>query len=159
MRSPGAPRTISWSFQRDALTLTPPALRESHQGGFARRREAVCRGSVALMAVGQRPHPRRAAGRRREGDTADDLAVGHHVVSVRSRRTDSGRAEDQGVVHLAVKFASRPPASCYFAPKNCLPMPDRAGAAVVLTSTTGRCAAPDLVAGERTAAAAGGRAG
>jgi len=37
-------------------------------------------------------------------------------------------------------------------------MPDRAGAAVVLTSTTGRCAAPDLVAGERTAAAAGGRA-
>src|SRR5262245_9462932 len=141
---------MRWSFQRDALALTPPALRESHQGRLTRDREAVCRSSVDVVAVGQRPHPWLAAGRReggeieaagrREGgeeDAANDLAVGQHVVIVRAPRTACGRAEDQRVAHLAVKFASRAPASCYFAPKNCLPMPDRAGAAGVRAAPRG----------------------
>src|SRR5215813_12764773 len=87
------------------LALAPPTLREGRQRSFACHRETVCRGSVALLAVGQRPHPWPAGGRRDgpEVDAADDLAVAQHVVIVRALQTACGRAQDQ-VVHPAVFF-------------------------------------------------------
>src|SRR5215475_14079633 len=99
------------------LALAPPTLREGGQRGFECHRETVCRGSVALLAVGQRPHPWPAGGRRDgpEVDAADDLAVAQLVVIVRALQTACERAEDQ-VIHPAV-FFDRPASVLLFRDK------------------------------------------
>jgi hypothetical protein len=43
--------------------LPPPAFHERRHRGLARRRVAVCWGSIFMMPKGERPHPRRSYGR------------------------------------------------------------------------------------------------
>src|SRR5262249_5303006 len=68
--------------QSPALTalLPPPTLSECRHRGLARRLVAVRARAVLMMSKGERPHPRRAYGRRmRVENTPDNNAFGEHV--------------------------------------------------------------------------------
>lgn len=65
------------------ISIPMPAPGERLHGGFAGRLVAVRGGAVAVLAVGERPHPRLA--RRRIGkhhDAANDLAVRYYIIAL-----------------------------------------------------------------------------
>src|SRR5262245_56141091 len=85
------PRWIGASQQRprhgSTGLLPPPALSERCHRSLARRRIAVRRPAVAVIAEGERPEPRRSY-RRSNGfhDAADHDAIGEHVVIIGAPR-------------------------------------------------------------------------
>jgi hypothetical protein len=66
-----------------ARLLPPPALGECCHRSLARRLVAVDRRAIFVVAIGQRPQPRRAPRRRGSlHDAADNYAVGKHIIII-----------------------------------------------------------------------------
>src|SRR5215831_11788332 len=85
--------------------LPPPALGERDHGSLARRRVAVDRRAVFVVAVGEGPQPGLAYRRGRSlHDAADNFAVGQHVVIIfvpLAGQAGSRRAFEDKLAHVS----------------------------------------------------------